>query len=73
MLKQNKGTGTLLEPEMGKIPKQGDKPDTAYMNFLYLGKEVFQALGSSQVIGGVLKYCIHETAFPNNSLLELLD
>lgn len=48
MLKQNKGTGTLLAPETGKdIPKQGDKPGTACMNSLFLGKEVFQAPGSS--------------------------
>lgn len=48
MLKQNKGTGTPLELETGKdIPKHGDKPGTAWMNSLSLGKEVFQAPGSS--------------------------
>lgn len=51
MLKQNKETGTLLEPETGKdIPKQGDKPGTACINSLSLDKEVFQAPGSSYVV-----------------------
>lgn len=64
MLKQKKGTA-LIEHETGssyKVIKRG----TAVGSFSF-GGESFQAVEWG------LKYCMNETAFPQNSLLELFD
>ena len=72
MLKQNKGT--LAEPETGKdIPIQSDKPGTGCMVSLSPVRKYSRPKAHFYVTEWGLKYCMHETAFPNNSVLELLD
>lgn len=72
ILKQDKGT--LAEPQTGKdIPVQSDKPGIGHLGSLSLVKKYSRPKAHFYVTEWDLKYCMHEAAFPNSSLLKLLD